>query len=238
MQLQGDLTKPIIDFDIELPQLSGPLQSFTDAKLRSLRQDPNELNRQVFGLITFGQFLPIDGSYVNIGQLTFNTVGEFVSNQLSILLTEFFSEVVRDGGVFSDLDFDINYNYYDNQNFSTSDFNQVGNELTVRLKNKLFNDKVYFDIGGNIDLGGTNNTYQTNRSFLLDGAIEFVLNENKTVKLRLYYGQEPNIVDYRNKTSVGIGYRKEYDSLEQFLKSISFKKKKNDKASTRGASER
>ncbi|MDP4915351.1 MAG: translocation/assembly module TamB, partial [Saprospiraceae bacterium] len=58
LKLQGDLFKPKITFDIAFPALQGALKNYVDSKMIILRQDLNELNKQVFGLITVGQFLP------------------------------------------------------------------------------------------------------------------------------------------------------------------------------------
>ena len=84
------MRKPIINFDIEFPSLRGEIKNYADNKLRVLKQDQNELNRQVFGLIVVGQFLPTDFALQG-SEIIYNTVSEFVSNQLSLLLTELFS---------------------------------------------------------------------------------------------------------------------------------------------------
>ncbi|MDX1940823.1 MAG: translocation/assembly module TamB domain-containing protein, partial [Saprospiraceae bacterium] len=108
MRLKGELLRPLINFDILFPALNGQLKAYTDSKMNLLRRDQNELNRQVFGLIVVGQFLP-ENVALQGSEILYNTVSEFVSNQLSLLLTELFSEVLADGRVLSGIDFDIAY---------------------------------------------------------------------------------------------------------------------------------
>ena len=109
--LTGELLRPIINFGIELPQLKGLLETYVDNKLRLLERDQNELYKQVFGLISMGQFLPSELDFRGAGNdIIYNTLSELVSNQLSLLITELFSELIEDGSVLSGIDFDVKYN--------------------------------------------------------------------------------------------------------------------------------
>ncbi len=226
MQLQGQLLKPIINFDIAFPNLTSELKNYTDSKLQYLRQDQNELNRQVFGLIVIGQFIPSDITFQGY-EITINTVSELIANQLSILLTELVSEYILDGGLISGIDFDIAYNYYQNPGTNYEDISR-GSELQLKLKNSLFNDKLSINIGGNIDLGlGNPNTPETPGSFVAgDLVIEYSLNKDRNLKLRVYQSYEPDIGGGRRyKAGAGISFRKEFESFDELWKSLKKKKK-------------
>lgn len=221
MDLRGDLLQPVINFDISFPQLTGELQTLTDSKLRVIRQDPNELNRQVFGLIVVGQFLPSDLA-IQGSEIFYNTVSEFVSNQLSLLLTELFSEFFSDGGALSGIDFDIAYNQYQAELGSQQELRR-GDEFQVRLRQEFFNDRLTIQVGGNVDIG--NSAYTTpeaSGTFVgNDLVIEYVLNRDRTLKLRIYQRLEPDIGGgSRLEVGTGLSFRKEFDNFGEFVRSF------------------
>ncbi|MCB0557900.1 MAG: translocation/assembly module TamB domain-containing protein [Lewinellaceae bacterium] len=221
MDLRGDLLQPVINFDISFPQLTGAVQTLTDSKLRVIKQDPNELNRQVFGLIVVGQFLPSDLA-IQGSEIFYNTVSEFVSNQLSLLLTELFSEFFSDGSLLSGIDFDIAYNQYQADLGSNEELRR-GDEFQVRLRQEFFNDRLTIQVGGNVDIGnsayttpGASGTFVGN-----DLVIEYVLNRDRTLKLRVYQRLEPDIGGgSRLEVGTGLSYRKEFDNFGEFIRSF------------------
>ncbi|MDP4998278.1 MAG: translocation/assembly module TamB domain-containing protein [Saprospiraceae bacterium] len=226
MKLQGELLKPVINFDLIFPQLSGQLQSYVENKLRILRQDQNELNKQVFGLIVIGQFFPDEFNFSgSSSDIIYNTLSEFVSNQLSLLLTAFFSEVIEDGAVLSGIDIDITYNPSQRARIEGQEVS-VGDELEVRLKQDFFNDRLSVIVGGNIDLGGNVSRLRSGNTGSFVGndlSIEYVLNEDRSLKLRIYQRLEPDIAGGRRlQIGTGLNYRKEFNSFSEFF--ASFKK--------------
>ncbi|MBV6655918.1 MAG: translocation/assembly module TamB domain-containing protein, partial [Mameliella sp.] len=220
MELRGDLLKPVINFDLNFPQLIGGLKTLTDSKIRILRQDPNELNRQVFGLIVVGQFLPSDIA-IQGADLFYNTVSEFVSNQLSLLLTELFSEFFGDQSALSGIDFDIAYNQYQ-ANFGDSQDFRRGDEFQLQMRQDFFNDRLSVLVGGNVDIGNSARVPDASGTFVgNDLVIEYVLNRDRTLKLRVYQRLEPDIGGgSRLEVGTGLSYRKEFDSFGAFLQSF------------------
>lgn len=233
MRLQGELTQPIINFNLAFPEVQGSLKTYTDSKLRTLIQDQNELNRQVFGLIVVGQFLPSNFTLQG-SELTINTVSELVANQLSILFTEFFSELVTDVNFISGIDFDISYNRYENQiNLNSGADNQFyyGNEFQLRLKNYLFNDKLSISLGGNVASGTTSGNVGDNSTFFgNDFVLEYVLTKDRSLKWRVYQKLEPSLAGGRRlQIGTGVSYRKEFDSFQEFISKILLNKKSSGK---------
>ncbi|MFN9951790.1 MAG: hypothetical protein ACK55I_01730, partial [bacterium] len=101
--------KPKITFDLAFPALQGALKNYVDSKLIILRQDINELNKQVFGLIIAGQFLPAVFSMSETA-IVYNTVSEFVSNQFSLIVNQLIANLIGKGDIASGTNFDIAYN--------------------------------------------------------------------------------------------------------------------------------
>ena len=223
MHLRGELLQPIINFDIGFPNLRGALQNYTDSKLRLLKQDQNEMNKQVFGLIVAGQFIPSDFNTFSGSEILYNTVSEFVSNQLSLLLTDLFSEFIEDGKVLSGIDFDIAYNQYQSVDLGEGQDINRGDELQVRLRQNFFNDRLSILVGGNIAIGNDIPTVPDATGTFVgnDLVIEYVLYKDRSLKLRVYQLLEPDIGGGRRlEVGAALSYRKEFDSFGDFLKSI------------------
>ena len=230
MILTGQLLKPDINFDIELPDIQGRLQSAVSNKMNILRADQNELNRQVFGLLVVGGFLPTSqgagqGKEILTGV---NTVTEFLSNQLSIYLTELISEVFADVGFISGIDFDIAYNvyHYDETLTSTSNLETSG-DFSQNVKLNLFNDRVTLNVGGNFD-------FDLNKAYLpaggtwagADVVLEYVVTKDRKLKIKAYNKNDRTIGGNRRKSGGGLSFRHEFENFKELF--MGKKKKKGE----------
>lgn len=225
MHLKGDLFKPNISFDLSFPNLTSQLKSLTDSKMSLLRQDQNELTRQVFGLIVVGSFLPSTGFATNIQSSdylasAFNTLTQVLSNQFSSYLTTLASEWF--GGAVSSIEFNIAYNEYRNQTTpDQSNLSQIGRELQVRLSSGFANDRITVQLGSQFGLGQPGTT--TADGFLgEDVVVDIQITENRQWKLRVYQRTEPDIAggSRRSRYGFGINFRKEYDTFSDLMQDL------------------
>ncbi|MCE7923959.1 MAG: hypothetical protein DYG98_12950 [Haliscomenobacteraceae bacterium CHB4] len=232
MHLKGDLMKPTISFDLDFPNISSQLKTLADNKLRLLRQDQNELNRQVFGLVVVGSFLPSNtGNFIQNSDYlasAFNTLTQVLSNQLSNYLSELAIEWF--GGAVSSIDFDIAYNEYQNALTDPGQTTQIGRELEFRFTGGFANDRVTVQLGSQFGLGrpGTATTVQD--GFLgEDVTVEIQLTENRQWRLKVYQRMEPDIAggQRRMRYGFGISFRKDYDSFSDMMSGLTgwFRKK-------------
>ncbi len=222
MHLDGDLMKPNITFDLDFPNVSPQLKTLADSRLRLIRQDQNELSRQVFGLIVIGQFLPSSGAFAQTQDYTasaVNTLSQVLSGQLSGYLTGLASELF--GKSVSSIDFDIAYNEYQNDVISGQPSNlQGGRELQVRLSSGFANDRVLVNVGSQF---GLNKFGTTQEGFLgEDVAIEFVLTENRRWRLKVYQRREPDPTGggTRSRIGGGISFRRDYESFDDLISGV------------------
>lgn len=230
MHLRGELLKPTIDFDIQFPRLQGNLKTYAETKLRTLREDQNALNRQVFGLIVLGQFIPEEISIDQGGTLINNTVSELLANQLSIILTDFLSEVIGNNKVISNLDVDLAYNRYDGQ--ATINQNKrflSGEQYQAAVRANVVNDRWVVTVGPKFLTSGTGGNADSQAAYGHDIVLEYIMNEDRTFKLRISNVLEPDIGGGSNqqKTAAGISYEREFDTFEDFWKEM-FKKEKKE----------
>lgn len=233
MYLKGDLLKPTISFDLDFPNLSSRLKSLVDNKLRLLRQDQNELNRQVFGVVVVGSFLPSNTAGF-IGNEDYaasavNTVTQMFTNQFSNYLTALAAEWF--GGTVSSIDFNIAYNEYRSVLADQSDptLAQTGRELQLRLTSGFVNDRITVQLGSQFGLGRPGANVQD--GFLgEDVTLEFQLTANRQWRLKVYQRTEPDIAggQLRARYGFGISFRKDYDNFAEMLEDVSewFRKKK------------
>jgi hypothetical protein len=220
MNLTGSLFNPNIEFDIDFPNLPPVLKGYTEGKLRTIKQNQNELNRQVFGLLISGQFLPTGGN-IQAADIGINTLSEMIANQFSIYVTELVSEWLSEDGLISGIDFDFSLSRYSMTGLGdATDLTQSGNEFQGRMKLLFRNDRLIFHAGTNVDWGNTTtfSDVPTNSSQLTgEFMLEYVLTEDRKFRVRVYQRTEPDIGGRRNKYGLGFSFRKEFDSLEELF---------------------
>jgi len=226
MFLTGDLLKPDIKFGISFPKLeTGRVKNYVDNKVRSLALNPNELNRQIFGLIVMGSFLPSGEQGLTGGENTLvsNTITEFLSSQLSNYVTGLLNEVLSDVDFISSVDFDINYSIYDDEiNF---DDQQIlsGSELSLRSR-FLLKDKWSID-GGFVRSNSVSGGTAFNGG---DFSIEFIPKSDGRFRVR-FFSEIGQALEggQRNRAGVGVSYRREFDSFNEFIQQFKKSAKKN-----------
>ncbi|OAV44375.1 translocation/assembly module TamB domain-containing protein [Lewinella sp. 4G2] len=228
LKLKGLLTKPDINFDLAFPNLDSQLQNYANNKRQQLLLDQNELNRQVFGLIVAGQFLPSDLSF-GVSDAAINTLSEWFSNYFSLLINNLVQNAFGEDAFISGFDFDFAYNSYRNTSIAdgadgrSSAFGfTVSRDFNNRLR--ISNDLNVFN---NNQLGGLNssNTFIGN-----DLAIEYILNDARTLRLRFYERIEPDIVSAgRLEIGTGISWRREFDTFKEFFASLRRDRKRKER---------
>ncbi|MEO6190545.1 MAG: translocation/assembly module TamB domain-containing protein, partial [Saprospiraceae bacterium] len=226
MNMRGSLLKPDINFKLSFPDISGGLRNLLEPKLRYLEQNPEQMNQQVATLILFRTFI---GTSSNIGLLSsvrstgINTISEFLSNQVSIFVSNLLSEAFGKVDFISGVDFNVNYDanktVYGTQQTNAS-------ELAVNLKQRLLNDQLSFSFGGNY---GNSSAINPNNSYFNP---ESIIEWNTPVaglKMKIYYRGVDGIDGVRRRVGTGVSYRKEFNSLKDLKKGLKEQQIKNAK---------
>ena len=228
--LTGSLLQPTINFNIRFPDLTGELAGYVDSKMKTLQADPNGLNQQVFGLLLAGTFLPsnaVAGSNQFASTAAVNTMSEFISSQLSFFVSDFLTGAVEDVDFISGIDFDVGYN----ESVDYIDQSQNYREWEVHMRNRLFNDRFIVDVGGSYVV---DNPIATEAAYFAgDYALEYILTQDRRLKVRFYHRNEETIEGRKNKTGIGLSYRREFDNFGDWLRGLDNEAKKVRKAATR-----
>lgn len=232
LKLTGEMQKPDINFNMTFPQLQGALKSYAESKLRILQQDPNELNKQAFGLIVIGSFLPTDIGVSQIRSGGINTLTETASNVVSNMLNKLVKEYV------AGLDIQVGYNYYQVDLVDPSKPLAIGSGQQFRARSSYaFNDR--FSISGGVDVnqGEYVQTLSSNNSNVFVGGdfyLDYDFSEDRRLKLRISYIRDQDIQGKRDKPAIGIRFQQEFDTVDEFLKSLKLRKRKGTEGGKKG----
>jgi hypothetical protein len=180
--MKGELLKPELSFDIQLPEgnynVSGDVLNNTRIKLAQLRQQPSELNKQVFSLLLLNRFIGENPFASEAGgggaeSLVRQSVSKILSQQLNDLASDLIS------GVELKFDLESYEDYSSGQRENTTDLN-------VGLSKKLLNDRLEVTIGSSFGLEGAQQSNKNSTNIAGDIAIDYQLSKDGRYILRAY----------------------------------------------------
>ncbi len=184
LELNGELMKPNISFDIVLPKegnynVSGEVITQVQSSLLQLRQEPAELNKQVFALLLLNRFVgenPFDnsaGGTLDAGTFAKQSVSKLLSEQLNKLAEGLIEGV--------DIDFDL---------ATTEDYTTGAKEdrtdLNIGVSKRLLNDRLTVSVGSNFELEGPRQTNQSQNNLAGNININYKLSKDGRYALRAY----------------------------------------------------
>ncbi|MGZ5285900.1 MAG: translocation/assembly module TamB domain-containing protein, partial [Flavisolibacter sp.] len=190
--LTGELLKPIVDFDIVLPEgnygISNEIVTTVDARLNMMREDEGEINKQVFSLLLLNRFVgenPFESSGAGF------SAGTYARQSVSRLLTEQLNSLAA--GLINGVD--LNFDVVSTEDYTTGD-RRDRTDLNVGLSKRLLNDRLKVTVGSNFQLEGAQNSNQQNSNIAGNLAVDYQLSRDGRYMLRFYRQNEyQGIVD-------------------------------------------
>ncbi|WP_299465038.1 translocation/assembly module TamB domain-containing protein [uncultured Microscilla sp.] len=208
VHLRGKFLEPQISFDIELPkeEVRNPSPALT-SKLNEIRNNQNELYKQVFGLIVLGHFITAEEAQGSNGVDVTSQLGSGLSGFLSSQLNKLSDDYL--GGV--QIDLDLN---------NRSDYSQ-DRELAVQLSKKFFNDRLKVSVGSFVSLDNhDNNEENSHQNLIGDVTVEYRLNESGNLSLKFFRRTNNNssaasgLTQQNNQTNgFSVSYQKNFNKL-------------------------
>ncbi|MDD2819627.1 MAG: translocation/assembly module TamB domain-containing protein [Flavobacterium sp.] len=182
LKMTGELMKPTISFDIVLPEgnnsVSTEIINTTQAKLTQLRQQQDEMNKQVFALLLLNRFVgenpfASETGGTNVSSLARESASKILSQQLNNLAGDLIEGV--------ELNFDLN----------TSDDYTTGQrenktDLNVGISKKLLNDRLKVTVGSSFGIEGPQQTNQDANNIAGDVSLDYQLSKDGRYKIRVY----------------------------------------------------
>jgi TamB, inner membrane protein subunit of TAM complex/AsmA family len=199
LKLEGDLLKPTITFDISLPTTILTLWPDVDQRLTELRNQPSELNEQVFALLLLGTFVGQDplasaaGGGSSPGNIAFSSASQILTNQMDQIAASLIKEV--------DIHFDLN----NQQDYSTKteiDYT----ELDITVSKQFMEDRLRVSVGSNFDVVGTGAPEQAPSNLAGNVDAAYKLSKDGRYLLRAYRQNQYQAVVLGQVVETGVGF--------------------------------
>ncbi|MBE0392909.1 translocation/assembly module TamB domain-containing protein [Flavobacterium sp. PL002] len=225
LKMNGELLKPTITFDIVLPDgnnsVSTEIINTTQAKLAQLRQQPDELNKQVFALLLLNRFIgenpfASEAGGASVSSLARESASKILSQQLNNLAGDLINGV--------ELNFDLN---------STEDYTtgQLENrtDLSVGLSKKLLNDRLTVTVGSSFGLEGPQQKNEEANNIAGDVSIEYQLSKDGRYKLKAYRVNKYQVALQGQVVETGVSFilTIDYNKFKELFQSKKRKETKN-----------
>lgn len=197
IHIQDKLSKPDIDFSIDIPDLSPAARSQVESALST----EDKIQKQFLSLLLSNNFLPDEQSgIVNNSSLLYSNVSEMMANQVNNIFSKL------------NIPLDLGLNYRPAENGSSSLFD-------VALSTQLFNNRVI--IGGTL---GNKQNMSTNQESLFGNLdIQYKVIKSGSLRLNLFShaaDQYTNALDDSQKNGIGVTWQQEFDRWPDWFKKL------------------
>ncbi|MCD1118568.1 translocation/assembly module TamB domain-containing protein [Chryseobacterium turcicum] len=223
--LKGELLKPEISFDITTEEKNNAVSSAVtetiDGKLAQLRQDENEMNKQVFALLLLNRFIGENPFESNSGVSAETLARQSVSKILSQQLNNIASNLIK--GV------DLNFDLESTEDYSSGTQN-TRTDLNIDISKKLLNDRLKVTVGSNFGLEGEARQNENTTNIAGDVTIDYSLSRDGRYMLRAYRKNDYQVALQGQIIETGVGFiiTLDYDKFRDiFRKSRSNRNKEN-----------
>ena len=202
LKMKGDLLKPNISFDIILPEgnnsVSAEIITATQAKLARLRQEPDELNKQVFALLLLNRFIGENPFSSESGGTTAQGLArESASKILSQQLNNLAGDLIK--GV------EIDFNLDATEDFTTGK-KENRTDLNVGLSKTLLNDRLKVTVGSTFGVEGPRQESENQSTIAGDIAADYQLTKDGRYKVRVYRKNKFQVALQGQVVETGIGF--------------------------------
>ncbi|MFC5410559.1 translocation/assembly module TamB domain-containing protein [Larkinella bovis] len=225
LKMKGRLAAPDISFDIAMPEddflASQTVIDAVNSKLTQLRQDPSQLNKQVFGLLVLGGFIAetsssSSGGGINTEEIARNSVSKILSDQLE----KFASSLLKG--------FDVNFDLLSSSQ-SAGVNNTVGSrtDLNVGVSKSFLQGRLTISVGRNFVLESNNSTITRNPNEVFDNlSLNYNLTRDGRYMLRGYRKSDYQAVleGYVIETGVGFVITVDYNLMSEVFRKSAEKK--------------
>jgi hypothetical protein len=214
LNLKDELMKPNISFDITLPDsnynVSSEVTNTVETRLAQVRQDPNELNKQVLGVLVLGHFigdnpLQSQGGSAGVEGAIRNSVSSLLSDQLNSLA----------GGLISGVD--LNFGLTSGQDYSSGTATNR-TDLNVGLSKRFLNDRLTVSVGNNFNLEGAQQGQKTS-NIAGNVSVNYKLSKDGRYTLRAYRKDEFVVIQGQIiETGVGFSLTVDYNRFREIFR--------------------
>ncbi|WP_317174178.1 translocation/assembly module TamB domain-containing protein [Nonlabens antarcticus] len=216
LNVDGELLKPIISFELDLPENErGYASGQVYGRLRQLNTQDQELNKQVFSLLVLNKFFPTSGADGSSGG-TATIARDNINQALSDQLNQFGGKLLGNSGI--DLNFGLD-SFTDYQSGTGQDRTQ----LDVTASKKLLDDRLIVSVGSEVDIQGSAAESEGKTPVVGNVSLEYLLNESGQWRLKGFRrNQYDNVIDGQLVVSgISLIFTKEFNEFKNlFTKTV------------------
>ena len=225
LTISNNLAAPKLDFDIKLPEVEGngaaassEFGTAIENKLKTLRQDQSQMNKQVFALLVLNRFLPENTSDFFSGS---NNSGG-LNNQAEGLARSSVSKLISDqlGRLASNVlkGFDVDFSLLSQTGSANTGgtTNGARTDLNVGLSRSFLSGRLTVSVGRNFVLENAANSATRNPNEVFDNvSLNYSLTRDGRYVLRVYRRNDYQAVldGYIVETGVGFVITMDYNTL-------------------------
>lgn len=202
LKISDKLFQPQLNFDIDLNAnnaiVSQDVISKVDNALTTLRENPSDLNKQVFSLIVLGRFMsanPFESLSGGGGTeaLVRNSVSSFLSSQLNRLASDLITGV------------ELDFNLTSEDDYSTGSA-QTRTDLNIGVSKMLLNDRLKVNIGSNFEVEGNSRPGEAANNIAGDIQLDYQLSQDGRYFARFYRKNQYQVTLQGQFVETGIGF--------------------------------
>jgi hypothetical protein len=228
--MKGELLKPEISFDIILPDrnnsVSTSIINMTKGKLAQIRQQPSELNKQVFALLVLNRFIgenPFASEAGGAGaeSIARQSVSKILSQQLNNLAGDLISGV------------ELNFDLESTDDYTTGE-KQNKTDLSIGVSKQLLNDRLNVTVGSSFGLEGPQQANQQTNKIAGDVSLDYQLTNDGRYRVRAYRKNDYQVALQGQVVETGVAFiiTFDYDAFSEL-----FRRSKEEKVARAKANE-
>jgi len=166
--------------------------------LTTLRENPSELNKQVFSLIVLGRFMstnPFESLSGGGGTeaIVRNSISSFLSGQLNRLASELITGV------------ELDFNLTSEEDYATG-AGQTRTDLNIGVSKMLLNDRLKITVGSNFEVEGNTRPGETANNIAGDIQLDYQLSQDGRYFARVYRKNQYQVTLQGQYVETGIGF--------------------------------
>ena len=217
LNMTGELMQPKLAFDVVLPPdksygVSNDIITQVDSRLEQIRQDPGEINRQVFALLLLGRFV---GQNPLASSSPIFSASAYARQSVSKLLTEQLNKLAA--GLFDGVD--LTFDVTSTDDYTTGD-RRNRTDLNIGLSKRLLNERLTVAVGSNFELQGAKTSTQKASNVVGNLEVKYAISRDGRYMIRFYRKNEyEGIVDgYVIETGLSFIISVDYNRFIELLR--------------------
>jgi hypothetical protein len=184
-----------------------------------LRQQPDQLNKQVFALLLLNRFIgenpfASESGGTTVSSLARESASKILSQQLNNLAGDLISGV------------ELNFDLVSSQDYTTGQLENK-TDLNVGISKKLLNDRLKVTVGSSFGLEGPQQQNQEASTIAGDVIIEYQLSKDGRYKLKAYRKNKYQVALQGQVVETGVAFviTLDYNEFKELFEKAKAKKK-------------